>query len=215
MHYHLEIIMPPTDDVEGAVKMIMEPFDENGSEDEDHDTKHAFWDWYVIGGRWAGAKMLDKFGREKLSDFHKMLSEKKITVSGVQAGKPTLQPAEQIATVDAMWREAFPDSGFDVCPLFDHYKDDVGDVMKLGELPATLCSHVIIAGPGYSCPIEAHYMVSDAIWNGVTHVATAWNGTIEAALAEWDKKLDSYREEWRITHTPSPDWLVVTVDYHS
>lgn len=216
MHYHLEIVMPPTDDVEAEVEQIMAPFDENGADDEDHNTKHAFWCWYVIGGRWSGAKLMDKLGRDRVAKFRSMLHDKGVTVSGVQFGKPTLQPITQVAAVDAMWRAAFPESGLTVCPIFDHYKGSAGDVMTLADVPAVACSHVIIAGPNYKGDkLEAKYMVSKAIWNGVTHVKTAWDGTVSAALVEWTERLGGYGEEWRLTRMPAPDWLVVTVDYHS
>lgn len=57
MHFHLEVIMPPTTNVEGALEKIMAQFDENNE-----DASHAFWDWYVIGGRffWRKANADDR-----------------------------------------------------------------------------------------------------------------------------------------------------------
>ena len=54
MHYHCEIILPETDDIESAIASVLAPFNENGRNDycPDH---HAFWDFYAIGGRWSGA----------------------------------------------------------------------------------------------------------------------------------------------------------------
>jgi hypothetical protein len=42
MHSHLEIILPPVDDVENAVKQIMEPFDEAGEEEDGVRNRHSF-----------------------------------------------------------------------------------------------------------------------------------------------------------------------------
>jgi len=53
VHFCLEIIMPPTQDVSAAVEQIMKRYDENGSDDDGCRNSHAFWDWYVIGGRYA------------------------------------------------------------------------------------------------------------------------------------------------------------------
>ena len=59
MHYHLEVIMPPTADISTALDDILKPFDESC---EDEDLKSVtFWDWYVIGGRWAGKKESCRF----------------------------------------------------------------------------------------------------------------------------------------------------------
>lgn len=39
MHYHLEIIMPPTEDIEGAVAQILKQFNEQPKE-TDEDTQY-------------------------------------------------------------------------------------------------------------------------------------------------------------------------------
>ena len=51
MHYHIEILMPPTDDVEGTVKRALSPY----MQGED-DGMPVWWDWYKLGGAWTGAK---------------------------------------------------------------------------------------------------------------------------------------------------------------
>lgn len=210
-HYHLEIIMPPTDDIAGAVAAILAPFDENLEK-----SSHAFWDYYLIGGRWSGTKMMHLIGADKIAAFREHLNAQKITISSVQFGKPTLMPTNQKARVDQMWREAFPASPVKECPLFDYYSGTAGDVMMLAETPRdTPCAHIIIAGPGYERSVEALSMLQTDVWNGVELQPTAWDGTIGAALNFWTKHLENYREEWRPTRTPADDWLVVTVDYHS
>ena len=56
MNQRIEILMPPTDNVRLAVDVAMEPY---GVEAEgEHAVKPSWWDWYVIGGRWLGAKLL-------------------------------------------------------------------------------------------------------------------------------------------------------------
>lgn len=219
MHYHLEIVMPPTDDVEKSVGEIMEPFNENNEE-----ATHPFWDFWVIGGRWSGAKIEARLGDERLDAFYKKLKEEKVTVSGVQCGKQELYPSSQIGKVDMLWQDYFPDSGLDVCPLFKHSNDQFssssvlpGDICSLGETPTGMkAGHVIVACPNCTGEkMEAEYMIQESIWNGVTHVPTKWDGTLEQAISnhnDWCKNMaDTFRER----ATPRPDWLVVTVDYHS
>jgi hypothetical protein len=212
MHYHLEIVMPPTDDVNKAIETILAPFDENGE-----DSRHAFWDWYEIGGRWSGAKQEARLPKDAVEKFKAWLTESSITVSGLQFGKQELSPVSQIALVDMMWTEMTGAAG--PCPLFSHSNTDdrvlPGDVCLLHEAPNITASHVIIAGPYYDGRIEAEYMIQQQIWNGVNHVDTTWNGTLSAALAMFKERCSSCRDEWVQTHTPQDNWLVVTVDYHS
>ena len=216
-HYHLEILMPPTDDVKAAVTQILAPFDEGLDRDDEDANGHPFWDWWVIGGRWSGEKIVCAFSKERRDAFYAAMTEAKVTVSGIQCGKQTLQPAEQIAKVDAMWREHFPESPIKVCPLFDHYKGDIGDVMKLEHVPDGLtASRVIVAAPNYDgTKLEAVRMTEDEHWNGVSWIKTTWSGKFSDALAEHVKRLDGCADGYRDKCTPATDWLVVTVDYHS
>lgn len=217
MHHHLEIILPPIDRIEDAIKEIMAPFDEN-NEDE---CSNSFWDWYVIGGRWAGEHLRASVDPDKLSQFYDELEARKITVSGVTCGKQTLQPADQIPTVDELWREYFPDSELNTCPLFsnfnDQYKDNCLDVDPLEQIPEELtASHLIIAGPNYNdTGYEAVFMIETSIWNGCNFVETTWDGKLKTGVDLHIKKLTGYADEYRKKITPQPDWLVATVDYHS
>lgn len=204
MHYHLEIIMPPSNDIERAVGEILSPFRE-GAEDG----YHEFWDWYVIGGRWAGHKIETALGEERISAFHGELATKGITVSCFQAGKQTISPESQIPEVEEIWNRHFPESK--CCPLFSNYGDQYKnnphypDVMLLKDTPMELQSErVIIADVNYdNTGMEAQYMVSNEFWNGVNYQKTAWDGEIVKAIEMYDRK------------KPTGDCLVVTIDYHS
>lgn len=218
MHYHCEIIMPPTKDVEKQIDLIMRPFSENEEDSEDY-SGHSFWDWYQVGGRWSGAKTKHRLGAKRIQAFCDELCNRKITVSGVQFGKQELSPADQIPEVDALWAEWFPDSGFDACPLFGHAGDQlIGDICEFKDVPLDLpCSRVIIASVGYSDTKEftAQYMVEDSIWNGVVHQETTWDGTLKHAIERHTEKLNSYTDEAKEKYTIRDDWTVVTIDYHS
>lgn len=233
MHYHCEIIMPPTDDIEGAVKAIMAPFNENGNDDdEDYERGNAFWDFYVIGGRMAGQKRMAQYDKAKIDEFYAWCKAEKVTVSGLRFGKPTLEPASQIEKVDAKWNEMFPSDAFIPCPIFNHSNDQHGkgldgslpdDVMRLGDVPADVkCSRVIIAGPSYQSetdnwtgPVTAKFMLCDSQWNGVNHMPVAWDETLSGALKQYCDNMESYKEDYREKFAPKDDWLVITVDYHS
>lgn len=222
MHYHLEIILPPTDDVEAAIKQIMAPFDEDPEDPEDRGGS-SFWDFYVIGGRWAGEHMKADLDPKKLDEFYEELTKRKVTVSGLTAGKQELQPADQIPMVDALWQEFFPDAGFPACPIFRHYNDQykntLDDVCNLSEIPDSLAAgRLIIAGPGYSDDggFRANYMLQDEFWNGCNHIKTGWDGNVKGGVAEFEKwAKDRYTEEAQRKYIPTDDWLVATVDYHS
>lgn len=224
MHHRLEIIMPPTNDVEAAIESIMKPFDENGH-DEDGYTRHAFWDWYVIGGRWSGQKFLDGLDKAKLEEFNNWLTEQKVTVSGLKAGKDEISPATQIPKIDAKWNEMFPSANGELvaCPLFKHAGDSLtGDILPLAQCKNVTAGAVIIAIPSYNFqtekrdgPMEAALMLREDIWNGVTWQKTTWDGTLASALQEHAKRLENYKDEYREKAATKDDWLVVTVDYHS
>lgn len=96
MHYHLEIITPPLKELEtleSRVDLILSKWRESYSirdeedEDESHRYRYGFYDWYVIGGRYSGEKIIQALDQDKLKLFYEELSQKNFTVSGVVAGK--------------------------------------------------------------------------------------------------------------------------------
>lgn len=225
MHYHMEIIMPPTDDVEAAVTEILKPFSEQREEEDEDHSGRGFWDWWVIGGRFAGRKFQATLDADKLDAFYKELTSRNVTVAGLTAGKQELAPASQIPMVDALWSEYFPQAAGKPCPLFNHsndqYKNDSlidGDVCRLSDAPSDFkdISRVIFASPNYKGEgLEATFMLAEDIWNGVNHEKTAWDGTLSDALTKFKSNRSGYTDEYLARVTPTDDWLVVTVDYHS
>jgi hypothetical protein len=200
MHYHLEIVMPDPghDDIEGTIDKILEPFSEYND-----DSRHTFWDWYVIGGRWHGCKVEAQVPKDVLDAFYQWCNDEKITVSSVQCGKQDLSPIDQIPKVDAKWQEM---TGLDgPCLIFGH--GDIGneaDICTVGELPKDLkASHVIIANDAN----RAQLMWQDDMWNGVSWQRAGWDGTVSEVIEHYIKE--------RNADQPIDDWLVVTVDYHN
>lgn len=210
-HERTELVMPPTTDVEAAVEEVLAPFGEKG----DRDDCHAWWDYWVIGGRWSGQKLLEGLDQKKLSAFHQMLTEKKVTVSGIVCGKAALSPSSWIPVVDALWRAHFPGVG-DACPLFHHYKEGRGDVMRLGDVPeGVTAARVVIAGRWVGGVLRAQAMWSRSVWNGVSWQDTTWDGTLASALARYREKYANTTAEWKKAMIPTNDWLVVTIDSRS
>ena len=117
MHYKCEVVLPAgTENIEKAIGQVMKQFDESDSE-----ATCPFWDYWTIGGRYAGDKQMAKYDQTKLQEFWDWLTAEKITVSSVVAGKQTLHPASQQEKVDAKWTEMFGggESGVIVkCPIF-------------------------------------------------------------------------------------------------
>jgi len=223
MHYHLEIIMPPTDDIERSVEEILREYSENYEDEEGEENPHAFWDFYVIGGRWAAVKITQKFEGKKLDEFHKALDAMKLTVSAMQCGKQELKPSNQIPEVDKLWQEHFPEGG-KVCPLFNHYNDQykntIGfpDIMELEDIPENLhASRVIIAKEHWQDKdkLEIGFMIEDSYWNGINHIDSNWKGGVLDAVKMWKGQLNGYKEEFKQKNKPQEDWLVVTIDYHT
>ena len=217
MHYHLELVMPPTDDVEAAVTQILTPFYEGLDHDNENANGHPFWDFWSIGGRWSGAKVRAMFSEERMDAFNAALRAAKVTVSGLVFGKEELSPCDQIPAVDALWCEHFPESPVKQCPLFKHYTGNVGNVMRFAEIPVGITAHrVIVAGSHYKGDkLEVVYMIQDEAWNGVTHVKSDWDGKVMTAIEKHLKRIESYRPDYIEKVTPQPDWLVATIDYHS
>ena len=207
MHYHLEIIMPPTDKIDEKIEEILEPFKEGTN-------NYGFWDWWQLGGRWNNIKLTHGLN---LKEFYEELSKQKITVSSVVFGKEGLRPESQIELVDKIWQEFFPDHPSKVCPLFDHYKSDGCEVTLLKNTPLDLkCERVIIAAKcTFDEKIEAKFMIAKSIWNGTNSMPVNWKGTLEHAIEMHNEHINGYKPEYIEEVTPASDWLCVTVDYHN
>jgi hypothetical protein len=219
MHYQAEIILPPQYDIKDAIAEIMEPFSEH-----DDDKRNCFWDFFVIGGRWSGSKLMATLDQDKVKEFHDQLQKLEITCSGFRAGKHELNPPEQIPIVDNLWNEYFPETKQKHCPLFKHSNDQydsddliLGDIMKFSDIPMDMkFSRVIFCYERYDQIIEASEMFTDEIWNGVTREKTVWDRTFKHAIELFNEKINrGYNEKHIKKITPKDDWNVVTVDYHS
>ena len=215
MHFQCEIIMPAGEDTENRVKEVMAPYHE-GREDR---TGHEFWDFWTIGGRFMGRKLMDGFGSKRMDAFFLVLNERGCTVSSFQAGKQELKPTEQIPGVDALWREHFPDGG-DTCPIFNHFQNPQWDTMYLGSCSREMkCARIIFARESQwdetRKEYEPFFMLTEDFYNGVNFEKAAWDKTLGHALELLSQGIKHNQPEAVQHKTPAPDWRVVTVDYHT
>ena len=217
MHFHAEIILPYTDNWKQAIADLLNPYCEHNEDSPKH--QHAFWDWYEIGGRFSGSKLQRSLDQDQLKKFGDALDALAIKVSAVQAGKPSIPSAETRDQVDALWRQYFPNSPLKQCPWFSHSGARLPfDVCRLEHTPLdTPAYRVLIAGPHWTQPdvLVIHAMYCEESCNGVNFQPTTFQGTIHHALALYNGLIQHYQEDARKQFTPAPDWLTVTVDYHS
>lgn len=217
MHYHLEVIIPADrKDISGDIEQILKPFNEN--EDEN---KHAFYDWYTIGGRFSGEKILQALDKKKLDKFYKDLNKEEVKVSSFRAGKETLAGKEHEIKVDELWLKHFPDSKTK-CPIFDNYNDkyknslSYPDVMKVGDIPEKLtAARVIVAVPKYDEDnLVAETMLEDSYWNGVSWNDTKFDRKVSTAIKKHNDSFKNAEEKYKEKRIVTDKWITVTVDYH-
>ncbi len=227
-HYICEIIIPPGHDVVEAVQAILAPYSENLDANDDVASGHPFWDFYMIGGRFAGRKAECGLDQGKLKDFRKWMIDEKVMVQGLVCGKEELATEEMRVKVDAKWREMFPGGG-PKCTLFRHSNDQYandewlpGDVMPLADLPKGLsASRVIIAAPGWvkegwNGKLRATFMIQGDFWNGVTWVDTTWDGKVQSAIDQHESQVKKHgTDDYIKVATPTGEWVAITVDYHT
>jgi hypothetical protein len=214
-HYTAEVVIPPNYDIQSAVEQVMDHF--RDEDDDGNKGECEWWDFWIIGGRFAGRKLECQLDESKLADFHQVLADRKVTVAGMTSGKQTLQPVSQIPMVDALWREYFPGMG-DKCLLFSHSWDQYGkqgilpaDVCKVSEVPEQLtASRVILSDFGYSdnTKLRASGMLVAEFWNRCDWQKTDWSGNVREGI-------ERLRTNFKGERRDIDDWRVVTVDYHN
>jgi hypothetical protein len=225
VHYHAEVIIS-SDVARGDIAKVIEEalaeYDENYQGEDGQYSKHAFFDWYVIGGRWSGDKAMALLDQGRLNDFRAWLDARGVTVSGIQCGKQSLDPESQIYAIDTKWNEMFPSAdGAPVpCPLFNHSQTDdgssPGDIMRLKDITAAhTAACVLILGQNWNnTRFEIKYQLHRELWTGSNYQEAAWEGGVLDAVELYKRSIDSYREEYKEANTPTDDWWVVTMDYH-
>ena len=222
-HYHLEIIMPPTDDVDAAVTKIMAPFNENPPEEAKVDSLPPFWDFWQIGGRWTGAHDPSYIPEDDPRNHETCFLCGGTGFRRDDAGEKARErdptyTCNGCGTYDnetKAWKHILPTPGVAI-KWPTQWVRFGGDVAKFGDVPDDFtAARVIFAAPNYKDELAATSMFSDKIWNGCNRERTTWNGTFLGAIRLHRDAIKHYSDEAKERVTPYLDWLVVTVDYHS
>jgi len=212
MHEHVEIIMPPIPMEHDRMKDYISRLLGQDAETEEDD-RPDWLDYFLIGGRWSGAKLKARVGQDKINAFCDELIARKFTVSSVSAGKQELSPDSQIPIVDELWRTMCPGHG-DVCPILKHYertgdhtRREQADICTIADIPAELTAgRVILACEEQNKYRRINGMLVTEIWNGATWQETKFSGNVIEAVKFFEEKIGK----------PIPaDWIVVTVDIHN
>ncbi len=216
MHFHLEIIMPPTDKIEEEISHILAPFDEGNEE-----SRNAFWDWYQIGGRWTGTKD----GFDPASDENNVERCELCNGTGFRTDNvgETARAAEPTYTCNSCgkWQEGgtWTHSEFGAGKhlkwptQWAQYK---GDIMLLRDVkPDQKAFRVIIAGQNHAgTGMEAVFMAAKDNWNGVSFDESKWDGSLADAIAKHKARAAHYTPAYAEKVTPTDEWIAVSIDYH-
>ena len=213
MIHHLEMVMPPSGSLVHDIATTLAPY----NEDNEHATGHRLLEHWRIGGRFSGDKLLAQLGHHRVSAFYDILNQHGVKVHGVSAGKQRLL-AQHVELVDSLWREHFPDSGIDACPLFDqsnhvhswgsHDWRLPGDVMTMRECPPDFTADDVLVAYGRKAAfgVSLSNEPGGTLWDAGLWAADPWDGTIGHALALYS----------HIGQLPiESDWLAVTLNCNS
>lgn len=236
-HYHLEMILPPVADVEKSVAQILKPFDES-EEDEDGYSKYAFWDWYVIGGRWSADHVLSAISEKRMEAFQADVP--KYTVSGVMTAggyyeKPAGpdNPPDIVDRLVKVWKQHFPEFA-DLCPfwgLTDQYNKQghVADICRVDQLSdAQSCARLMIVTT-FEGELRLEKMLQTDFWNGVSWCESGWDGSVLQVIKAHNEDIRQRRDRIKDAPERALDWwqkygqhmivrddyLAVTIDYHT
>ena len=204
MHYHLELIMPPSPliQIQERVRELMFPLSQAVAHSEG--TTAYLYDWYQIGGRFAGAKMLGRLDPERLHKFRQELYGEAFTNDArpVVIGQTGLWRTQDLPKVDALWRKWFPEEEIDACPLFDHYPAGDQDICRVDQIPDTLTADAVLVGN----EDKVVFQLITEIWDSTKQEFqdTGFDGSV----------LNALRQCRACGVEPSQNWLAVTLDCH-
>ena len=123
------------------------------------------------------------------------------------------RPEAAIPKVDEAWQRITGSK--DSCFIFSHGENNE-DVCEISELPEdfTAC-RVIIAAPDMDSIIKAKFMLAEDYWNGCNFTKTNWDKTVQQALDRYKERNAGCAQDYKDRVEVQPDWICVTVDYHS
>lgn len=218
MHFSVIVVIPPgyTGEIGDFVDKAMEPYNENAYEttwvpDDDMDeggywtNDRSFWDWYQIGGRWAGHFARDSYDPHKdprnweRCDICEGSGQRGLPGSRFEHEGPSVLDGEPFCnsctpsfkdTQRTGWRVKWP----------TEWVSDTGNVARLGDV------REYVEGEG-----RPYYLVHEGV-SKAERVNPDWNG-------KWGEEGNDYfiptGEVEEALKKLSDDCTLVIVDCHS
>ncbi len=204
MHNHVELIMPPSPvvEIQERVRELLYPLSQSAAEMAG--TTGRLYDWYQIGGRFAGTKMSLRLDPERLHKFRQELYGEAFTndTRPVLLGQQRFWGTPDLPTVDALWRKWFPEEEAGACPLFDHYPTGDQDICRVDRIPDNLTAHAVVVGNEDKVVFQLHTEIWDSTRSEFQD--TDFDGSV----------LNALRQGRACGVEPSKNWLAVTLDCH-
>ena len=195
-HHHVELIMPPTDlGIQEQVGNILYPLSmwvPERAEAEDY-----LYDWFTIGGRFAGTKLCLRLDPERLRQFWDELHGEAFntdTDSSIFMGERWWGTSD-LPKIDALWRKWFPEDEVGAYPLSPYYPAGDWDICRVDRLPDNLTAHAVV----FQIAVEV-YDRTKGEW-----LRTDFDGSVRKAL----RRCRAGGVE------PANDWLAITLDAHN
>ena len=226
MHEHLEMFLPPqaSENIEVWITNLLTPFAVHYKDEQYGDPNpYAFYDYYRIGGGYAGRHLLQRIDpdgsrtREIWADYRALFDNQKhrdLDDEAVELRHRNL------------WRNHFPDGG-PICPLFQSNVKVESDICLVGELaPGLTAARMFVAqnrNGDTAGELPEHlnmhsvcfYMLCVEVWNGANLQRTDWNGLVSDGIERQQAHVrQHYRQEFYQDYAINDDWLVATIDYH-
>ncbi len=200
MHFHVELIMPPTPliEVDKRVGRVLSPLQRMPGK---YDWLYA---WYRIGGRFAGDKLYLRLDPERLRQFRQELYSDAFTkgTDFEQIGLG-LWSVDDIPKVDALWRKWFPEDEVGKYPGSPDYPAGDQDICRVDQIPDKLTAYAVVVAN----EDKVIFLRRADIYDSTKHEFqdTGFDGSVLTALREC--RAEGFE--------PPPDWLVVTLDCHN
>ena len=201
-HYHVELILPPTPrfEIRERVLEILLPL--RKGDDEATWPADPLFDWYKIGGRFAGTKHGLRCDPERRRKFYEELYSDEFT-SDDDLSKLGFWGDDQLPAVNALWRKWFPEDEVGICPFIGPYPTRDQDICRVDRISDELKADTVVVGN------EANQVVlrlKTEIWDSIKRkfIDTGFDGSV----------LDALRRCRAAGVEPAGDWLAVTLDCH-
>lgn len=202
-HYHVELILPPTPRLgwalEERILEILLPL--RKGDDEATWPADPLFDWYKIGGRFAGTKHGLRCDPERRRKFYAALySEAFATDEFTKLG---FWGDNQLPAVNALWRTWFPEDEVGICPFIGPYPTGDQDICRVDRIPDELKADTVVVGN------EANQVVlrlKTEIWDSARRrfLDTGFDGSVLNALRQCRAQGVAL----------AGNWLAVTLDCH-